>query len=82
MDSLYFKQNSGLVHFIGVRLHTTSFEYDGIDQLFKVTDTEGNVTTSVYEMGDRRTEVNHLSHRGQVAHLPSGFFSFCFFIAF
>ena len=24
----------------------------------------------------------HLSHRGQVAHLPSGFFCFCFFIAF
>ena len=38
---------------------TTSFEYDGIDRLVKVTDTEGNVTTSVYEMGDRRTEVNH-----------------------
>ena len=26
---------------------TTSFEYDGIDRLVKVTDTEGNVTTSV-----------------------------------
>ena len=38
---------------------TTSFEYDGIDRLVKVTDTEGNVTTSVYDMGDRRTEVNH-----------------------
>lgn len=25
----------------------------------KVTDTEGNVTTSVYDMGDRRTEVSH-----------------------
>ncbi len=25
----------------------------------RVTDTEGNVTTSVYDMGDRRTEVNH-----------------------
>lgn len=37
----------------------TSFEYDGIDRLVKVTDTEGNVTTSVYDMGDRRTEVNH-----------------------
>ena len=43
MDSLYFKQNSSLVHFIGVRLHTTSFEYDGIDRLVKVTDTEDNV---------------------------------------
>jgi len=38
---------------------TTSFEYDGIDRLVKVTDTEGNVTTSVYDMGDRRTEVRH-----------------------
>ena len=38
---------------------TTSFEYDGIDRLVKVIDTEGNVTTSVYDMGDRRTEVNH-----------------------
>lgn len=38
---------------------TTSFEYDGIQRLVKVTDTEGNVTTSVYDMGDRRTEVNH-----------------------
>ena len=38
---------------------TTSFEYDGIDRLVKVTDTEGNVTTSVYDMGNRRTEVNH-----------------------
>ena len=32
---------------------------DGIDRLVKVTDTEGNVTTSVYDMGERRTEVNH-----------------------
>ena len=32
---------------------------DGIDRLVKVTDTEGNVTTSVYDMGDRRTEVSH-----------------------
>ena len=38
---------------------TTSFEYDGIQRLVKVTDTEGNVTTSVYDMGDRRTEVIH-----------------------
>ena len=38
---------------------STSFEYDGIDRLVKVTDTEGNVTTSVYDMGDRRTKVNH-----------------------
>ena len=33
---------------------TTSFEYDGIQRLVRVTDTEGNVTT-----GDRCTEVNH-----------------------
>ena len=38
---------------------TTSFEYDGIQRLVRVTDTEGNVTTSTYDMGDRRTEVNH-----------------------
>lgn len=38
---------------------TTSFEYDGIQRLVKVTDTEGNTTTSVYDMGDRRTEVTH-----------------------
>ena len=38
---------------------TTSFEYDGIPRLVRVTDTEGNVTTSTYDMGDRRTEVSH-----------------------
>ena len=38
---------------------TTSFEYDGIQRLVRVTDTEGNVTASTYDMGDRRTEVNH-----------------------
>ena len=38
---------------------TTSFEYDGIQRLVRVTDTDGNVTTSTYDMGDRRTEVNH-----------------------
>ena len=38
---------------------TTSFEYDGIQRLVRITDTEGNVTTSTYDMGDRRTEVNH-----------------------
>ena len=38
---------------------TTAFEYDGIQRLVRVTDTEGNVTTSTYDMGDRRTEVNH-----------------------
>ena len=38
---------------------TTLFEYDGIQRLVRVTDTEGNVTTSTYDMGDRRTDVNH-----------------------
>ena len=38
---------------------TTSFEYDGVQRLVRVTDTEGNVTASTYDMGDRRTEVNH-----------------------
>ena len=38
---------------------STSFEYDGIQRLVRVTDTEGNVTASTYDMGDRRTEVNH-----------------------
>ena len=38
---------------------TTTFEYDGIQRLVRVTDTEGNVTTSTYDMGDRRTEVVH-----------------------
>ena len=38
---------------------TTTFEYDGIQRLVKVTDTEGNQTLSTYDMGDRRTEVNH-----------------------
>ena len=38
---------------------TTTFEYDGTQRLVRVTDTEGNVTTSTYDMGDRRTEVNH-----------------------
>ena len=32
----------------------TTFEYDGIQRLVKVTDAEGNTTTSVYDMGDRR----------------------------
>ena len=40
---------------------TTSFEYDGIQRLVRVTDMEGNVTTSTYDMGDHRTEVNHLA---------------------
>lgn len=37
----------------------TTFEYDGIQRLVRVIDTGGNVTTSTYDMGDRRTEVNH-----------------------
>ena len=35
------------------------FPYFGIQRLVRVTDTEGNVTASTYDMGDRRTEVNH-----------------------
>ena len=31
---------------------TTSFEYDGIQRLVRVTDTEGNVMTSTYDMGE------------------------------
>ena len=31
---------------------TTSFEYDGIQRLVSVTDTEGNVMTSTYDMGE------------------------------
>lgn len=38
---------------------TTTFEYDGIQRLVRVTDADGNVTTSTYDMGNRRTEVNH-----------------------
>ena len=37
----------------------TTFEYDGIQRLVRVTDADGNITTSTYDMGDRRTEVNH-----------------------
>ena len=35
------------------------FPYYAIQCLVRVTDTEGNVTTSTYDMCDRRTEVNH-----------------------
>ena len=38
---------------------STRFKHYSIQRLVRVTDTEGNVTTSVYDMGDRRTEVNH-----------------------
>lgn len=31
---------------------TTTFEYDDILRLVRVTDTEGNVTTSIYDMGE------------------------------
>ena len=31
---------------------TTSFEYDGIRRLVRVTGTEGNVMTSTYDMGE------------------------------
>ena len=39
--------------------NTTSFEYDGIDRLVKVTDTGGQRNDIRHDMGDRRTEVNH-----------------------
>ena len=38
---------------------TTLVALLGIQRLVKVTDTEGNQTLSTYDMGDRRTEVNH-----------------------
>ena len=38
---------------------TTTFAYDGIGRLVSVTDTEGNVTESTYDYGDRRTKVVH-----------------------
>ena len=38
---------------------STRFKHYSIQRIVRVTDTEGNVTTSVYDMGDRRTEVNH-----------------------
>ena len=38
---------------------TTAFAYDGIGRLVSVTDTEGNVTESTYDYGDRRTRVVH-----------------------
>ncbi len=47
---------------------TTTFEYDGIQRLVKVTDTEGNQTLSTYDMGDRRTEVNHPAKRNHIVH--------------
>lgn len=37
----------------------TAFEYDGIGRLVKVTDAIGEVTTSAYDLADRRTEVVH-----------------------
>ena len=37
----------------------TTFGYDGIQRLVRVTDADGNVATSTYDMGDRRTEVYH-----------------------
>ena len=53
---------------IGISRHRLSTDGDGvttlvallgIQRLVKVTDTEGNQTLSTYDMGDRRTEVNH-----------------------
>ena len=37
----------------------TEFFYDGIGRLVSVRDAEGNVTTSVYDMADRRLRVTH-----------------------
>ena len=43
---------------------TTIFEYDSIQRLVRVTDTEGNVTKSVYDMGDhhRLTGISFPDH--------------------
>ena len=38
---------------------TTTYQYDGIGRLTAVTDAEGNVTSSSYDLGDRRTSVEH-----------------------
>ena len=38
---------------------TTQYAYDGLGRLVSVTDAEGNVTSSVYDMGDRRVSVTH-----------------------
>ena len=37
----------------------TQYSYDGLGRLVSVTDAEGNVTSSVYDMGDRRVSVVH-----------------------
>ena len=44
---------------VGAEALNTTFAYDGIGRLITVTDTEGNVTSSSYDLGDRRTEVIH-----------------------
>ena len=52
---------------------TTSFEYDGIGRLVKVTDTEGNETLSQYDMGDRRVSVTHpASGKTTFTYAPNG----------
>ena len=38
---------------------TTRYAYDGLGRLVSVTDADGNVTSSVYDMGDRRVSVTH-----------------------
>ena len=49
---------------------TTTFEYDGIQRLVRVTDTEGNVTTSTYDMGDRPHQPHlHRPTRDRPVHL-------------
>ena len=41
---------------------TTSFEYDGIQRLVRVTDMEGNVTTSTYATGDLQARTEYDTH--------------------
>lgn len=53
VESIRYKGGAGSVAL------TTTFEYDGIGRLIRVTDPEGNVTESTYDYGDRRTRVVH-----------------------
>jgi RHS repeat-associated protein len=38
---------------------TTLFDYDGVNQLVKVTDDAGKITESIYDLAGRRTQVTH-----------------------
>ncbi len=53
VESIQYKGGAGSVAL------TTTFEYDGIGRLIRVTDPEGNVTESTYDYGARRTRVVH-----------------------